>query len=977
MHIQTGPDWEHYLPKPYLRLANNTSIQEVIKMLQDQDNTLQSRKNKVSEIVFRPCNHLADKRLVLSFFEDEEHGHEHWDEDIKKSLSHGIQKIISNVPHVLISTEGASRTSKLVGEILKENCNKLTFNKKDPICCAFVPWRNLKGARFFEDHQDGCVTLKKASEKSSDDDLTPNLDLYFLVEEGDLDQFATEKEFRLNLEKALINWEEFRFGVRVLIAGGISSIELVHKACCQKSVMPVIVVKGSGGLADVFATVSEYYEQTKRDDTSMNNLDIFITEALQGIFGQNVANNVNIDVVSSLKDCVKSELISIFDCTIDPKGFHFIFLTSFVRFKVRREVIADIVGEVKREMQREVQRNEMMQSGRSESNQAIDINHKVVQNRIATAYKNLFEAILSLREIDLALALGSALSELSGPVVYDLCLDGMLRIAIENSDFETFKFCLIDHGISLNHFVNRNLKAMIGKAFNENELFHSIYNVLSSNRQLDLFDRVLMLRALFGEKVNSNVLSPIQHLLLFSMETGKMELAKSLWGLDKTNALFNTILAREFLKSTIDTGVFKRADLADEVKITSEGVSFFEENALRLLSEFQKTSQATASEILREPVEFWNNKTIIDVTRSRHFRKFITHPLTQQVIEDDWNNPKLTANRVKKFLVSPKRKLYFHIMMYFIFLFLFNYSVLVASPVFAIPLKWVIFSFVLCMTIDEIKQMFRAGGPSSSVLIWASDPLNIVDALAVILYCIAFIVSFLNEEHAKTVFAVNILFWYWKLLQFLKMFSSLGPYVIMIFKMMDELKIFFVILLIFVPAHGAFIYVLLFPKSEARWEIIFSILFGPFLLIFGETGINNHKLSNTETVFGTSRIHRSAEIIAIVGTCLFLMFSNALLLNLLIAAFSNVYHDIKVISDQIWKFERYKVMEEFKRKPLLPMPFSIFEEVLSAMRVCLGERCNRKVDAADGKNGDHNFFDKYYQKEFERVCFEKMLKDNE
>ena len=51
---------------------------------------------------------------------------------------------------------------------------------------------------------------------------------------------------------------------------------------------------------------------------------------------------------------------------------------------------------------------------------------------------------------------------------------------------------------------------------------------------------------------------------------------------------------------------------------------------------------------------------------------------------------------------------------------------------------------------------------------------------------------------------------------------------------------FVFVLLIAVVAYGIFMHTLLFPEVSVSWELIFKLLFRPYLLVFGELGINSY-----------------------------------------------------------------------------------------------------------------------------------------
>ena len=50
---------------------------------------------------------------------------------------------------------------------------------------------------------------------------------------------------------------------------------------------------------------------------------------------------------------------------------------------------------------------------------------------------------------------------------------------------------------------------------------------------------------------------------------------------------------------------------------------------------------------------------------------------------------------------------------------------------------------------------------------------------------------------------------------------------------------FLLVLLLSVIAYGVFMHAFLFPDSNPSWELIFELVFRPYLLVFGKMGLNN------------------------------------------------------------------------------------------------------------------------------------------
>ena len=68
-------------------------------------------------------------------------------------------------------------------------------------------------------------------------------------------------------------------------------------------------------------------------------------------------------------------------------------------------------------------------------------------------------------------------------------------------------------------------------------------------------------------------------------------------------------------------------------------------------------------------------------------------------------------------------------------------------------------------------------------------------------------------------------------------------------------------------------------------------------------------------------------------TC-YLLVSNILLLNLLIAVFNSIFLRTHVFSHQIWKFNRFGVVMEYEQKPALPPPLIIFSHLFLIIKWC-------------------------------------------
>ena len=77
---------------------------------------------------------------------------------------------------------------------------------------------------------------------------------------------------------------------------------------------------------------------------------------------------------------------------------------------------------------------------------------------------------------------------------------------------------------------------------------------------------------------------------------------------------------------------------------------------------------------------------------------------------------------------------------------------------------------------------------------------------------------------------------------------------------------------------------------------------------------------------------------------IYLLIGNVMLLNLLIAIFTSVFEDVRENSKRIWKYEMYRLVEEYDQKPALAPPFVIFEDVYRFAKFVWKRTCRNSVE---------------------------------
>ncbi|KAM4746750.1 transient receptor potential cation channel subfamily M member 1 isoform 5-T5 [Rhinophrynus dorsalis] len=317
--------------------------------------------------------------------------------------------------------------------------------------------------------------------------------------------------------------------------------------------------------------------------------------------------------------------------------------------------------------------------------------------------------------------------------------------------------------------------------------------------------------------------------------------------------------------------------------------------------------------------------------------------------------------------------------------------------------EWVVISYILTLGLEKVREilMSEPGKLSQKVKVWLQEYWNITDMVAISVFIIGAILRLQNQPYmgyGRVIYCVDIIFWYIRVLDIFGVNKYLGPYVMMIGKMMIDMLYFVVIMLVVLMSFGVARQAILHPEEEPSWRLARNIFYMPYWMIYGEVF--------ADQIDRKTRIHIYAMEInppcgdnlydedgkrlppCIPGAWLtpaimacYLLVANILLVNLLIAVFNNTFFEVKSISNQVWKFQRYQLIMTFHDRPVLPPPMIIFSHLYIILkRICC--RC-KKMQEGDQDERDRGLklflndeeLKKLY--EFEEQCVEEYFQEKE
>ena len=198
----------------------------------------------------------------------------------------------------------------------------------------------------------------------------------------------------------------------------------------------------------------------------------------------------------------------------------------------------------------------------------------------------------------------------------------------------------------------------------------------------------------------------------------------------------------------------------------------------------------------------------------------------------------------------------------------------------------------------------------------------------------------------------------------------------MIGKMLKKMIYYVILLAVVLMAYGVFRQSLLYPKEEPHWRLGRNIFFQPYFMIYGEL------FAAVIDDCGSPEDGKEYECVTghwlnpLVMTC-YLLVTNILLLNLLIAVFNSIFLKTNAFSHQIWKFNRFYVVMEYEQKPALPPPLIIFSHIYLIIKWCRRRTKGMKDSYDHGLKLFLNSDDLERLYDFEEECMEGLAREKD
>uniref|UniRef100_A0A8C9IHS5 Transient receptor potential cation channel subfamily M member 8 n=1 Tax=Piliocolobus tephrosceles TaxID=591936 RepID=A0A8C9IHS5_9PRIM len=242
-----------------------------------------------------------------------------------------------------------------------------------------------------------------------------------------------------------------------------------------------------------------------------------------------------------------------------------------------------------------------------------------------------------------------------------------------------------------------------------------------------------------------------------------------------------------------------------------------------------------------------------------------------------------------------------------------------------------------------------------------TDLWNVMDTLG-LFYFIAGIVFRLHSSNktslysGRVIFCLDYIIFTLRLIHIFTVSRNLGPKIIMLQRMLIDVFFFLFLFAVWMVAFGVARQGIL-RQNEQRWRWIFrSVIYEPYLAMFGQvpSDVDGTTYDFAHCTFTGNEskplcveldehnLPRFPEWVTIPLVCIYMLSTNILLVNLLVAMFGYTVGTVQENNDQVWKFQRYFLVQEYCSRLNIPFPFVVFAYFYMVVKKCFKCCCKEK-----------------------------------
>ncbi|KAK3607930.1 hypothetical protein CHS0354_006523 [Potamilus streckersoni] len=904
---------------------------------------------------------------------------------LQDSFQRGLMKAVHSLGAWIITGGTHTGVIKYVGEAVRSD-----RNLKPVIAIGIAPWGVIHNREYLECKKELFESARyhvKGKPNPNEMYLDPSHSHFFLVDDGTQHKFEIEIPFRAGLEKKISKMKTSKGDVPVVmlvVGGGRSTLNMV-KSALQRDTHTVIV-KGSGGVADILADAFRRNEKDKNDsknnqiqDSKRNEMHMNLNAYAEKMKGICTEQDMD-DTIQQIQDCLaKPSLLHIYEGDLGNQDLDAIMLEI---------------------LQKTFKPEDMM--------------FYAIKSNNADLVK-----LLLVKTVDLKTFLTKETLEklYNDPV---RTFKGVSSKEMEKDSVRTFMglCCKEMEKVPIGIFKDVSSKEM-KKEFKLKDVMHLVQHLLG-DKYLMHYEGKKNKKVGDEPKKESDFEITSLDLFLWSVLNNKQDVAKLLWYHveDKMAAA----LVAHALLSAMSCKIEDR-ELCAEIE---ENGSEFMTLAIQVAQECHEEDEKKTQDMLIRRMKQWGNTTCIEIAVNAHDKGFISQQVCLDLFDKIWMGGLRQKNRIKILLacmafpplipllahfeekeddhqnssndeseihgqeaiccfssqrckVNPASKhksdgklyikenanqiltvlekfqtfytapiiIFMHNVISFIaFLLLYSY-VLISKLKSQISVEDIILMiWVASFFIGEVIQVTRRRETSiyRKLKLYVTDGWNVLDMLTILLFINGMAVLKINPqplalESAEVILGIDLALFYLRILHIFHAQRQIGPKLVMIINMVSDLGYLAAIIGVVILAYAVSSYAILYPNTELTIDTLIGILKRPYWNIFGELMLEEiegaDNCSDNIALYGNGTVPRcptqAGKYAVPVMMGIYMLMTNILLLSLLIATFSYSIEKVKQDTDLHCSLHRYNLICEYCTKPWLAHPFAFLVYLLQIM----------------------------------------------
>ncbi|EYB91092.1 hypothetical protein Y032_0210g2124 [Ancylostoma ceylanicum] len=355
--------------------------------------------------------------------------------------------------------------------------------------------------------------------------------------------------------------------------------------------------------------------------------------------------------------------------------------------------------------------------------------------------------------------------------------------------------------------------------------------------------------------------------------------------------------------------------------------------------------------------------------------------------------------KVREFYSAPITTFWLWSLSFYIFLISLCYTLLVMTPRFPSWVEWYLISYVvvwlfellrklvMIIMIDRKQKMWR------KITMYFGNYRNGVLLFATASYAIGFCIRCNPSSRmvGRVILICNSVLWSLKLLDYLRVFRQLGPYITMAAEMIPRMLPILVMLFVSLLSFGLVRESITYPDEHWHWLLVRNIFYKPYFMLYGEVyapeidtcgdEMWDEHLEQEMPITGLTNITGEGCVpgyfIAPIFMTVFMLIANVLLMNTMVACCTYVFEHNVENTQEIWLFERYSQVMEYDSTPFIPPPFTILFHLYWLFRWLRVRNFSRKnlLDASLKLFLSEEEVEKIHS--FEEECIEDMEKEKD